>query len=209
MSAKCSIIVKGNGKSLDDATVRVGPVTKKVSEKGVAVFDLADRTYYGITISAPGYEKQVRQIYHGKGENTYIFNLRKKEEPKPELKPAYEECDKDKFGFTELVECKKEGGYLKVSGWTMSTGRSGKYKINPPTGWEFDPDKSDVRGPVGSHGGCPSCVMTLVHYRKKLEPEQGETTPKTVARTGIDDLILAAMVGAAVLALGMMFIRRG
>jgi len=91
MSAKCSIIVKGNGEPLSTATVRVGPVTKKVSEKGIAVFDLADRTYYGVTISAPEYGKQIRKIYHGKGENSYIFNLRKKSEPKPEPEPEPKE----------------------------------------------------------------------------------------------------------------------
>lgn len=82
------------------------------------------------------------------------------------------ECDRKKLGFTELVECKKEGGYLKASGWSMSTGRSGAWKISPPTGWEFDPDRPDERHPkLGVHGGCPNCIMTLVHYRKKLEPE--------------------------------------
>lgn len=91
MSAKCSVIIKGNGEPLSTATVRLGSITKNVDERGIAVFDLADRTYYGITISAPGYEKQVRQIYHGKGENTYIFNLRKKPEPEPEAEPEQKE----------------------------------------------------------------------------------------------------------------------
>ena len=82
------------------------------------------------------------------------------------------ECDRKKLGFTELVECKKEGGYLKASGWSTSTGRSGAWKISPPAGWEFDPDRPDERHPkLGVHGGCPGCIMTLVHYRKKLEPE--------------------------------------
>lgn len=74
--------------------------------------------------------------------------------------------------FSELVECYREDGYLKAHGWTTSTGQSDPWRYTVPSGWEFDPAFEDITGEVGSHGGCSSCIMTLVHLRKlSAEPE--------------------------------------
>ena len=65
--------------------------------------------------------------------------------------------------FSETVLCEMDGEYKIAQGWTQSTGQDGRYPYNPPMGWEFDLRYSDIRGMIGSHGGCQSCIMTLVH----------------------------------------------
>jgi len=84
----------------------------------------------------------------------------------------------DEVCFTELVRCYEEGGYKKAWGWTASTGRSGPFPYHPPSPWEYDPDYEDEHGPLGSHGGCPYCIMTLVHLRKPLGTATPTPTPK-------------------------------
>ena len=80
--------------------------------------------------------------------------------------------------FKELVACYTEDGYIKVHGWTESTGRLEPWKYDP-TDWEYDPAFEDVRGgSLGFHGGCPNCIMTLVHLRKlSAEPEPSTPEP--------------------------------
>jgi len=74
----------------------------------------------------------------------------------------------ENVGFSELVACFEEGGYKKAWGWTASTGQIGPYLYTPPEPWEYDPLYPDESGPIGSHGGCPDCIMTLVHLRRLL-----------------------------------------
>ena len=79
----------------------------------------------------------------------------------------------DEVCFSELVKCYEEDNYKKAWGWTASTGQSGHWKYNPPAPWEYDPDYKDERDrKLGSHGGCPNCIMTLVHLRKSKEEEE-------------------------------------
>ena len=66
-------------------------------------------------------------------------------------------------GFTETVKCEMDGEYKIAQGWTQSTGQSGYFIYHPPNGWEYDTIYSDIGGPIGSHGGCSDCLMTLVH----------------------------------------------
>ena len=67
-------------------------------------------------------------------------------------------------GFRELVKCEMDGEYKIAQGWTPSTGDADPWRYNPPTGWKYDVRYSDIRDPsLGSHGGCPDCIMTLVH----------------------------------------------
>lgn len=71
--------------------------------------------------------------------------------------------------FTELAKCYIEGNYQKAWGWVESTGQTGFFPYTPvPLPWEFDPDYKDERGAQGSHGGCPNCIMTLIHLRKLI-----------------------------------------
>ena len=74
----------------------------------------------------------------------------------------------DEVCFTELVKCFEEDSYKKAWGWTMSTGQGGAFPYTPPSPWTYDPNYSDEHGPMGSHGGCSDCIMTLVHLRKLL-----------------------------------------
>ncbi|MCW3140640.1 MAG: hypothetical protein N2V72_00450 [Methanophagales archaeon] len=82
----------------------------------------------------------------------------------------------DEVCFTELVKCYEEGGYKKAWGWTASTGQKGPFPYHPPSPWGYDPDYEDEYGPFGSHGGCPGCIMTLVHLRKPLKVSTHKTT---------------------------------
>jgi hypothetical protein len=66
-------------------------------------------------------------------------------------------------GFSELVACEMDGEYKIAQGWTQSTGQEDPWKYIPPTGWQYDMRYSDIGGALGSHGGCPDCIMTLVH----------------------------------------------
>ena len=75
--------------------------------------------------------------------------------------------------FTESVKCTADGDHTIAWGWTTSTGQWGSFPYTPPTGWKFDPRYSDERGPTGSHGGCRTCIMTLVH----LITTQGDLVP--------------------------------
>lgn len=65
--------------------------------------------------------------------------------------------------FTETVACEMDGEYKIAHGWTQSTGQIGRYHYKPEEGWKFDQRYSDIRGLIGSHGGCHDCIMTLVH----------------------------------------------
>lgn len=93
--------------------------------------------------------------------------------------------------FSELVKCYREDGYLKAHGWTESTGQGGMFPYSPPAGWEYDPAFEDIRDlSTGTHGGCPNCVMTLVHLRKlsdEPEPSEPSKTPWL--------LLIAALIG--------------
>ena len=74
------------------------------------------------------------------------------------------------LGFTEVVRCEQVGEYFYAVGWTMSLGIGAEaYPYVMPLYWEADPNEVDVRGGIGSHGGCPSCAMTLVHIRRYIE----------------------------------------
>ena len=77
----------------------------------------------------------------------------------------------DDVSFSELVRCYEEGGYKKAHGWTASTGQSAPWNYNPPSPWEYDPSFSDECGAMGSHSGCPNCIMTLVHLMKPMIPD--------------------------------------
>lgn len=74
----------------------------------------------------------------------------------------------DEICFSELVKCYEEGGYKKAWGWLTSTGQGGAWPYTPPSPWEYDPNYSDESGPIGSHGGCSYCIMTLVYLRKLI-----------------------------------------
>ena len=67
-------------------------------------------------------------------------------------------------GFSELVKCEMDGEYKIAQGWTTSTGQGGRFPYTVAEGWKFDPRFSDIEDPrLGTHGGCPDCIMTLVH----------------------------------------------
>ena len=72
-----------------------------------------------------------------------------------------DEIDCPYFTETKLFEI--DGEYMIAHGWTQSSGQTGRYHYKPPEGWQFDPRYSDIRGLIGSHGGCHDCLMTLVH----------------------------------------------
>lgn len=83
--------------------------------------------------------------------------------------------------FTETVLYEVDGEYMIAQGWTQSTGQVGRFKYNPPEGWEFDKRYTDIRGAIGSHGGCHDCLMTLVHLISIdtiYVPPPEDTTPK-------------------------------
>lgn len=85
----------------------------------------------------------------------------------------------DEVCFTELVKCYTENGYKKAWGWTVSTGQTGSYPYTPPSPYEYDhdyEDETDTR--LGTHGGCPSCIMTLIHLRKLYEKGNGDNDAK-------------------------------
>ena len=82
--------------------------------------------------------------------------------------------------FTESVKCTADGDHTIAWGWTTSTGQWGSFPYTPPTGWKFDPRYSDERGPTGSHGGCRTCIMTLVH----LITTQGDLVPTPTPTPG-------------------------
>lgn len=74
----------------------------------------------------------------------------------------------DEVCFTELVKCYEEGVYKKAWGWTESTGQDGPFPYHPTSPWEYDPDYPDENGGIGSHGGCPGCIMMMVHLQKVI-----------------------------------------
>ena len=66
--------------------------------------------------------------------------------------------------FTENVVCEMDSGHKIAQGWTQSTGQGGRFPYTPPAGWKYDARYSDIEDPsLGTHGGCPDCIMTLVH----------------------------------------------
>lgn len=66
--------------------------------------------------------------------------------------------------FSELVACEMDGDYKIAQGWTQSTGQGGRFPYTLHEGWIFDTRYSDIEDPsLGTHGGCPDCIMTLVH----------------------------------------------
>lgn len=74
------------------------------------------------------------------------------------------------FSFSETINTGEDDKYYLAWGWTESTGQSGTFKISAPSGWEYDPRYPDERPTdMNKHGGCPYCIMTLVHFRK-LKP---------------------------------------
>jgi len=101
-------------------------------------------------------------------------------------------------GFTEPVKCEVDGDHIIAWGWTQSTGQSGGYPYTLPSGWKFDPRYSDERGSVGSHGGCSSCIMTLVHLittEPTPEPEPEPEPKKDIILILIAIAIIAWMLG--------------
>lgn len=60
-------------------------------------------------------------------------------------------------GFSELTLAEK----YRMRGWTASFGCNVlPYPYTAPSGWMCDPSYPEVRDPfLGSHGGCPNCVM--------------------------------------------------
>ena len=99
----------------------------------------------------------------------------------------------DDVCFTELVNCYEEGGYMKAHGWTQSTGHSGAFIYHPPSPWEYDPSFSDTGGGIGTHGGCPNCIMTLVHLRKPIASPTTDPAP-TISRLQAEVRALEAQV---------------
>lgn len=83
------------------------------------------------------------------------------------------------IGFSEVARCGTEDGHRIAHGWTQSTGQSGAWAYTLPIGWAFDPKYPDIRGAIGSHGGCSSCIMTLVHLREIVEAPAA-TTPNAI-----------------------------
>ena len=90
--------------------------------------------------------------------------------------------------FSELVKCSIEEGYKLAWGWTASSGQGGGYPYKPPSPWEFDPNYSDEGGIVGSHGGCSTCAMTLIHLRKPY------TTPPPTPEISIIMIIVIIII---------------
>lgn len=66
------------------------------------------------------------------------------------------------FGFTETV---KDDG-IQAWGWTQSSGQGGSFPYRPPSDYMYDPAYPDTGAGLGTHGGCPNCIMTLVHLKK-------------------------------------------
>lgn len=96
----------------------------------------------------------------------------------------------------EVVKHEMEGGYTVVHGWTESFGRDKQrpYLHHLSRGWEWDTRYADERG--GGHGGCPSCVMTLIH----LISTEPESIPTPVQERSTPWLyIAAAAIGLYVL----------
>ena len=88
------------------------------------------------------------------------------------------EPDCSGLGFTEIEECKiiddpKFGRIILATGWTQSTGSDGAWPYVPPEGWHFHPDYPEVTdSATGTHGGCPSCIMTKITLYKQLEESE-------------------------------------
>lgn len=64
------------------------------------------------------------------------------------------------FGFTEIVD-----NHLPeyIIGWAAAT-CEGQYNYVPPAGYERTSCFTD--GTLGTHGGCPNCIMAQVRCEK-------------------------------------------
>jgi len=96
--------------------------------------------------------------------------------------------------FRESVKCESDGDYTIAWGWNESTGQGGDYPYVPPTGWKFDPRYSDERGPIGSHGGCSSCIMTLVHLITTEPTPEPEPEPEPEPKKDIIPILIAIAI---------------
>ena len=96
-------------------------------------------------------------------------------------------------GFSELVKCEMDGEYKIAQGWTQSTGQNGEFLYTLPTGWKFDQRYTDVDGYIGSHGGCSSCIMTLVHLIT-VDPVDDITIPEPARSLPIIILIIGSYI---------------
>ena len=83
---------------------------------------------------------------------------------------------KTNFRFTETRKYERDGNYMIAHGWTQSTGQSGAFVYTPPNGWAYDMRYTDEFDHMGSHGGCPSCHMVLVHLIS-IDPAASEGIP--------------------------------